>query len=103
MATYSPRVGVTLAGERQDRARRLRHAPQPAQASPPASPITNVEGSGTATGLARRKPKLPFSNDGAFVSLMEDDNVEREEVPQSPPRSPRDEPEAASPSRSFHW
>ncbi len=73
MATYSPRVGVTLAGERQDRARRLRHAPQPAQASPPASPITNVEGSGTATGLARRKPRTLSSFDGSNVNLPEDD------------------------------
>jgi hypothetical protein len=36
---------------------RRRHAPQPPQAIP-ASPITHVDGSGTATGLARRKPML---------------------------------------------
>jgi hypothetical protein len=54
MATCSPRVGIMLAGAPQTRLRR-RHICQPPQASP-ASPITHVDGSGTATGLARRKP-----------------------------------------------
>ena len=83
------------------RARRRRYLPT-SQAIP-ASPITNVEGSGTATGLARRKPMLPSSNDGASVILTEDDKANAKPSLQSPPRSPRDEPEAASPSRSFHW
>jgi hypothetical protein len=47
MATCSPRVGITLAGLRQARLRR-RIAPQPTQAIP-ASPVTHVDGSGTAT------------------------------------------------------
>ena len=72
MVTCSPRVGVTLAGERQDRARRRRYICQPPQASP-ASPITHVEGSGTGTGLARRKPRTLSSFDGSNVNLPEDD------------------------------
>jgi hypothetical protein len=54
MVTCSPRVGIRLASLRQARLRR-RHICQPPQAIP-ASPITHVYGSGTGTGLARRKP-----------------------------------------------
>jgi len=98
MATCSPRVGITLAESRQARLRR-RYAPHPAQAIP-ASPITHVDGSGTATGLARRTPTPPMpSFDGAPVNLPEDDKSNA--LPnQPPPRNPRDEP--AVPSRSFH-
>ena len=71
MATCSPRVGITLAGACQA-ARRRRTICQPPQAIP-ASPITHVDGSGTATGLARRKPMLLFTLDGTFVILREDD------------------------------
>ena len=69
--TCSPRVGITLAGACQACLRR-RHISQPPQAIP-ASPITHVDGSGTATGLARRKPMLSLSFDGASGLLMEDD------------------------------
>ena len=54
------------------RARRRRHISQPPQAIP-ASPITHVDGSGTPTGLASRKPMLSISNDGPDESLPEDD------------------------------
>ena len=57
---------------RQDRARPRRNTCQPPQAIP-ASPITHVDGSGTATGLARRKPTLVSSYDGAGVNLPADD------------------------------
>ena len=79
MATCSPRVGIRLASLCQARLRR-RYAPHPAQAIP-ASPITHVDGSGTATGLARRKLgnlvklRLMSSNDGSPVSLWEDDKM----------------------------
>ena len=53
---------------------RRRYASQPAQAMP-ASPITHVDGSGTVTGLARRKPLLAFSHVGTFVLLPEDDRL----------------------------
>ena len=35
--------------------------------------MARVEGSGTATGLARRKPKRSSSPDGSFVPPKEDD------------------------------
>ena len=54
------------------RVRRRRHICQPPQAIP-ASPITHVDGSGTATGLARRKPMKLLSSDGAPVNLTEED------------------------------
>ena len=80
MATCSPlalesrwcRCGVSL---RQDRARRRRNTCQPPQASP-ASPIAHVEGSGTATELARRKPMKGFSFDGGSANVMEDDKMD---------------------------
>jgi hypothetical protein len=88
-----------LAGASQARLRR-RHICQPPQASP-ASPITHVDGSGTATGLARRKPKELSADDGAAKKLSEDDKKPAWGFKnQSPPRSPRDEP--GKPSRSFH-
>ena len=75
MATCSSCVGVTLAGSRQACFLRRRNAPQPAQASP-ASAMAYVDGSGTATGLARRKPTSPSpSYDGANGPLKEDDTL----------------------------
>ena len=75
MATCSSCVGVTLTGSRQAYFLRRRNAPQPAQPSP-AAPINNVDGSGTATGLARRKPTSPApSYDGAKGPLKEDDTL----------------------------
>ena len=71
MATCSPRVGIMLAGACQA-ARRRRNICQPPQAIP-ASPITHVDGSGTATGLARRKPMPLFSSDGSLENPEEDD------------------------------
>ncbi len=50
-------------GNRQ-RLYRRRHARQPTQARPTTAPITHVDGSGTATGLARRKPMRRSSSDG---------------------------------------
>jgi hypothetical protein len=100
MATCSPRIGFTLAVWRHARVRR-RHICQPPQAIP-ASPITHVDGSGTATGLARRKPKPLSSSDGPGEMLKEDDKLNGLLTFQKPPRNPRDEPEDASPSRSFH-
>ena len=74
MATCSPRVGIMLAGACQA-ARRRRNICQPPQAIP-ASPITHVDGSGTATGLARRKPMSVFEFDGADAYLLEDDKAD---------------------------
>ena len=74
MATCSPRVEITLAGVRQARFRR-RHIENPPQARPTA-PITHVDGSGTATGLASRKPVMASSYDGSNVTRKEDDNAD---------------------------
>lgn len=84
------------------RARRRRYICQPPQAIP-AGHITYVDGSGTATGLARRKPVLT-TTPGArpeTEALLEDDKLNGMSA-QHPPRSPRDEPELPLPSRSFH-
>jgi hypothetical protein len=98
MVPCSPRVGIMLACANQARLRR-RNAPQPAQVMP-ASPITHVDGSGTVTGLARRKPVKSLSCDGgSFEPLLEDDKRDTLLL-QPPPRSPRDKPAASV--RSFH-
>ena len=99
MASCFPRVGITLADVRQACFRR-RHIENPPQAIP-ANPITHVDGSGTGTGLARRKPYQTNSLDGLIELLMGDDKVDAASN-QLPARSPRDEPDDASPSRSFH-
>ena len=65
----------------------------------PAKPITHVDGSGTATGLARRKPVSANPSDASPVTLPEDDKLAAG-LFQAPPRSPRVEP--VLPSRSFH-
>jgi len=70
MVTYSPRVEFRLAGSCQARLPR-RHMPQPAQAIP-ASPTAHVDGSGTGTGLARRKPLVTLSTDGESENLSGD-------------------------------
>ena len=39
-----------------------------------------MEGSGTATGAARRKPRYLNSFDGSFVILKEDDKLDALEI-----------------------
>ena len=73
MATCSPRVGITLAGARQARFRRLYICQLP-QARP-ANAMAYVDGSGTATGLARRKPKPMSSIDGSPLKLRCEDDT----------------------------
>ena len=53
-------------------ARRWRNTTEPPQARP-ARAMATVEGSGTATGLARRKPPSLCSYDGELGNLMEVD------------------------------
>jgi hypothetical protein len=74
MATCSPRDVAAMDRLRQAclQRRTARHA---TQASPPA-PITHVDGSGTATGLASRKPVMASSYDGSNVTRKEDDNAD---------------------------
>jgi len=62
--------------------------------------MAQVEGSGTGTGLARRKPPLLLSLDGAPAFLREDNKLFAS-LSQGPPRSPR-EVVTAEPVRSFH-
>ena len=81
-ATCSPRVGITLAGACQARLRR-RKSEYPPQARP-ARAMAQVDGSGTATGLARRKPKLSASALGPEL-LMPDDEKKEMLKPKSPP------------------
>ena len=100
MKTCSPRVRVTLARSLDVRQAwlRRRHIEKPPQARP-ASSEAHVEGSGTAIGLARRKPRTTNSLDGSIELLPEADTLRA--LPfQPPPRRPRDEP--AAPVRSFH-
>jgi hypothetical protein len=60
---------------------------------------THVEGSGTGTGLARRKPMMSASAEEPDMNLLEDDKENARPL-QEPSRRPRDKPGA--PLRSFH-
>ena len=63
-------------GNRQRPYRRRSSNPSPAAISPNTAlrPFGSISGTAEPlTGLARRKPKLPFSNDGSNERLLEDD------------------------------